>query len=67
MTRTTSAAGSTAMRLLRNGHPEAVPDALALWNKVRDGSGVPVACPGLVNRRAAEAQLWNTPATTSLA
>jgi len=51
-------AGSTAMRLLRLGQFDQVPAALALWNKIHDSSGVPVVCPGLVSRRAAEAHLW---------
>lgn len=57
----TALQGSTALRLLRAGHLEQVPAALSLWNKVHDSSGVPVVNAGLVNRRAAEADLWNTP------
>lgn len=51
--------GSTALREARAGHLDRVPAALALWNKVKDASGVPVVNPGLVNRRAAEIALWN--------
>lgn len=55
-------AGSTAFRDIYNGRLDDVPAALALWNKIHDRSGVPVVSPGLVKRRAAEAELWNTPA-----
>lgn len=44
---------STLVRLLNQGHYEAVPGELAKWNKVK---GKPVR--GLSNRRAAEAGLW---------
>ena len=54
-------AGSSALRVLRAGNPDDVPDALARWNKIHDRSGVPVVNAGLVARRAAEAQLWSTP------
>lgn len=53
--------GSTALRLVRMGQLAGVPDALKLWNKIHDRSGVPVVDAGLVKRRAAECALWNTP------
>lgn len=52
--------GSTARRDVLSGHLDAVPAALALWNKVRDASGVLVVNAGLVHRRQAEIDLWNS-------
>ena len=52
---------STAMHHIQAGQLDLVPAALALWNKVRDASGVPVMNAILVKRRAAEGELWNTP------
>lgn len=48
-------AGSTLLRLLNSGNPDAVPGQLLRWNR---SNGVEVA--GLTRRRQAEADLWNS-------
>lgn len=53
-------AGSTALRMAKQGHLEDVPAQLARWNKVKDASGVPMVNRGLVVRRQAEIDLWNS-------
>ena len=52
---------ATFLGKLNAGHYDAVPDGLALYNKARGADGVLRVLPGLVRRRKAEADLWNTP------
>lgn len=56
----TQFAGSTALRRLNSGDYAGAAKAMALWNKVTIG-GKKVVSNGLVNRRAAEIALFNTP------
>ena len=49
--------GSSALRLANAGSFDAVPAAIAMWNKSRV-NGVLQVNPGLVGRRAAEGALW---------
>ncbi len=52
---------STLRKRLNAGDYASVPDQLKRWTKARvPGKGM-VELPGLVRRRAAEAELWNTP------
>jgi lysozyme len=53
-------AGSTALRDVLSGHLDAVPAELMRWHYVHDASGVPVTSEGLLRRRMAEADLWNS-------
>jgi lysozyme len=50
-------AGSSALRLANAGSFDAVPAAIALWDKSRVNGELQVN-PGLVGRRAAESALW---------
>lgn len=52
---------STVLQRIRRGDLIDVPSAIALWNKIEDKSGVFRVDPGLVKRRQAEIDLWNTP------
>jgi lysozyme len=58
---------STLRRKLNTGDYEAVPFELNRWVKATDpATGKKVTLPGLVRRRAAEAELWLTPNGTDL-
>ena len=48
---------STALRRVNGGDLAAVPAAIKLWNKITY-NGKRIVSPGLVNRRNAEAELW---------
>jgi lysozyme len=57
-----SFAASSALRRVVIGALEDVPGAISMWNKIHDQrTGQLVVDAGLVYRRAAEVQLWNTP------
>ncbi|RJQ54006.1 MAG: lysozyme [Desulfobacteraceae bacterium] len=52
---------STLLKKLNAGDYDAIPMELARWVKATDpGTGVKKTLPGLVRRRAAEAELWLT-------
>ena len=53
---------STLLALLNRGWYEQVPAQLMRWNRA---AGEPLG--GLTRRRAAEAQLWNTPVSSTIA
>jgi hypothetical protein len=48
------------LRDVLSGHLDAVPAELMRWHFVHDASGVPVVSEGLLRRRMAEADLWNS-------
>jgi len=53
---------STLRKKLNNGDYDAVPDQLRRWTKARHPTtGELVDLPGLIRRRAAEAELWSAP------
>lgn len=53
---------STLRRLLNTGDYASVPGQIVRWNKVTDPkTGTKRVEEGLVNRRAEEVELWNTP------
>ena len=53
---------STLRKKLNQGEYDAVPEQLKRWTKARHPhSGEMVDLPGLIRRRAAEAELWSTP------
>jgi GH24 family phage-related lysozyme (muramidase) len=54
---------STLLKLLNQGKYDAVPGELKKWSKARKG-GQLVDLPGLVNRRAGEAELFQKPVTS---
>lgn len=54
--------GSTLVRLLNEKHYEEVPHQIARWNKSKNrATGLTETNKGLVNRRAGDIALWNTP------
>ena len=54
-------ASSSLLKALNAGNYNAVPAQMALWNKVKDRStGQLVVSNGLINRRAADIQVWST-------
>ena len=58
-------AQSTLHHLLEEGKYSTVPGQLGQWNKAKDPkTGLKRVVPGLVRRRQAEIDLWNTPVDT---
>jgi lysozyme len=61
-------ATSTALRHANSGDFASVPPALLLWDKIHNPqTGKLVVSPGLLKRREAEIQLWNTPVNPNVA